>query len=145
MIELEAFQQHIDTLSSCEWEVLFELIPQIEATEEFGKLIGSKKLANGSVTFPYWAPAQIVDQTVSVIYRLDIAPVFDWTSWKDGKSIIDNKNLDYTTLDMITLCKLLTFIIRRDRFHDGYMISCFEDGTVSKIIKALKKHAQPLD
>jgi len=40
---------------------------------------------------------------------------------------------------MITLCKLLTTIIRADRFSDGYMLSAFKHGDILEILKELKK------
>jgi len=48
---------------------------------------------------------------------------------------------EFENLDSITLCKLLTTIVRADRFNDGLMISYFNDGTISAIIQDLKKQS----
>ncbi|MBK8055438.1 MAG: hypothetical protein IPK35_19750 [Saprospiraceae bacterium] len=67
-----------------------------------------------------------------------MTPVFDWAAWEDGKNILLNPDFEYNTLDLISLCKLLTVIIRADRFNEGYLVSCFEKGIVLKIITALE-------
>lgn len=138
MIELKNLQKHLDTLTPKDWSALFELIPQIDRSQAFGDLIESEKLENGSITFPYWSENEIVSRTISAIYKLNVVPVFDWKTWKEGSEIINDVNFDYSSLDTTSLCKLITIIIRRDRFHDGYMVSCFESGTVLKIINSLK-------
>jgi hypothetical protein len=140
MIELENFSNHLSTLKSRDWERLFELIPQIETTEIFGQIKGSERLDDGSLTLPYWNSSEIVNKTFNIIGELNISPLFDWTIWKEGKFILNDKDLDYAKLDTITLCKLLTTIIRIDRFNDGFLISCFERGVITKIIKGIKSN-----
>ncbi|MBK8516537.1 MAG: hypothetical protein IPL55_09735 [Saprospiraceae bacterium] len=73
---------------------------------------------------------------------LQLTPVFDWASWSEGKSILLNADFVYNTLDVISLCKLLTTIIMEDRFNEGYLVSCFEKGIVLKIITALENNVK---
>ncbi|OFX52733.1 MAG: hypothetical protein A2046_05500 [Bacteroidetes bacterium GWA2_30_7] len=56
----------------------------------------------------------------------------------EGKEIINNKELDYNCLEIETLCKLFTLIIRNDRFNDGFLVHNLQNGTIFKIIKALE-------
>ncbi|UIR57905.1 ADP-ribosylglycohydrolase family protein [Sphingobacterium sp. SRCM116780] len=141
MIELENFEQHLNTLSFHDWNKLFELIPQIEKNQKFREPKDSEKLKNGSYSFPYWASSELVDKTFEIINTLNLVPIFDWTSWIAGKTILNDKEFDYLKLDTITLCKLFTLIIRADRFSEGFMASCFESGVMLKIIKALKNRS----
>ena len=62
--------------------------------------------------------------------------------WPEGKAMLQNKSQDFDNLDLATLCKLITTIIRADRFNDGYLISRFENGTILKIIKAIKRNRE---
>jgi ADP-ribosylglycohydrolase len=140
MIDLEQLQKHLATLRYGDWAKLFDLLPVIERTDKFGEVKGGEKLENGFMTFPYWNSSEIVDKTFDVIDELNLNPIFDWTSWKEGKSILNDNYFNYSELDSITLCKLFTTIIRADRFNDGFMISCFENGIFSKIIKGLQKN-----
>ncbi|WP_372775952.1 ADP-ribosylglycohydrolase family protein [Mangrovibacterium sp.] len=138
MIKLEKLQEHIQSLKKDDWNKLFVLLPEIESTKKFGELKGCERQEDGSYTFPYWYTYEIVDRVHHIIHELKLIPVFDWSSWEEGQSILENQNFDYATLDSITLCKLLTTIVRADRFNDGFLVSNFENGAVPGIIKALK-------
>ncbi len=140
MIELEKLQEHIRTLTINDWDRLFSLLPEIEATKKFGEVKGGEEPESGSFTFPYWSASEIVDQVFQLIHEFDIVPIFDWTSWDEGKSILNNPDFTYSNLDTITLCKLLTTIVRADRFNDGYFVLNFENGVIPKIIKAIKNN-----
>lgn len=131
MIALEKFPEHIKTLQPKEWERLFELIPQIESTSKFGEFHFSNSDAGLNV-FPYWNPTQIVEKTFEQIFELKLTPDFDWPIWEEGKIMLTDAAFDFTKLDLVTLCKLLTTIIRADKFNDGYLISFFETGIMSK-------------
>jgi Family of unknown function (DUF6508) len=140
MSELENFQEHIRKLTTNDWDRLFSLLPEIEATKKFGEVKGGEQLENGSFTFPYWSSSEIVDKVFHLIHELSLVPAFDWTSWNEGKSILNSQEFNYSTLDTITLCKLLTTIVRTDRFNDGFFVLNFENGVIPKIIKAIKQN-----
>ncbi|MFB2121199.1 DUF6508 domain-containing protein [Parapedobacter sp. 2B3] len=120
MIELEALPQHLDTLSARDWDRLFKLIPEIERTQVFEEF------------------SEIVSRTVGIISELRINPIFDWMAWREGEAMVSSSDYDYSQLDTITLCKLLAAIIRADRFTEGLLTTSFSNGTVLKILKALK-------
>ena len=40
MIELENLQEHLKSLKADDWERLFSLLPEIEATKKFGEVVG---------------------------------------------------------------------------------------------------------
>lgn len=59
--------------------------------------------------------------------------VFDWVRWRAKVS-------DPTALggaDLLTLRKLLTFHVRADRFSEGHLISAFEKGHITTILRRL--------
>ena len=136
MIEIEQFPKHLATLNRNNWEKLFALLPEIEAAKNFSEVNGREKRIDNALSARQWKSSEIVTKTLNVISGLNITPDFDWTNWQEGKTIIHDKNYDYSTLDTITLCKLLTTIIRTDRLNDGFLISCFREGIFAKIIKS---------
>jgi hypothetical protein len=140
MIRLENLQEHIQTLKANDWNRLFALLSEIDATEKFGEIKGADKITDGFTTFPYWSSSDIVDKVFRLIKELDLVPVFDWTSWDEGNRILKSQEFDYSTLDTITLCKLLTTIVRTDRFSDGFLVLNFENGVVPKILRAIKQN-----
>ncbi|GGB77418.1 hypothetical protein GCM10007424_16850 [Flavobacterium suaedae] len=138
MIELKDFSKHLNSIKYEKWQLLFDTIPVIEQTEEFGKVQGGDLLEDGSITFPYWSSAEIVDKVFDLISDLNIAPAYNWMKWKEGSRMLNSNTIVYKDLDIITLCKFLTILIRMDRFNEGYLISRFKDGTMLNIVKAIK-------
>ncbi len=139
MTDLKSFAGHLMSLSQNDWNRLFALLPILENTSNFGTLINPKSQNTSVYTFPYYLPEPIVLDTLEIIYHLDIVPVFDWMSWEEGRAILADENTNYKELDKITLCQLLTVIIRTDRFSEGYLISCFDRGVMTAIIRGLQK------
>ncbi len=117
MVSLENFEEHLQTLTANDWHKLFALLPELETCTTFGEVKGGEKLADGSISDLYVLPSKVVDK------------IFD--------AICD---FDYTTLDTVTLCKLLTVIVTTDRFCEGFFVSCFEKGVMQAILNALKKN-----
>ena len=128
----ELNDDNINKISKDDWNELFKLIPQIENTSIFGKNISKEN------TFLWVSESQIVSKFRDVLFDKNIEIVFDWGNWKEGQDILENENSDYSKLDLITLVKLITTIVRNDRFSTGYLVSKFEDGTILKIIKRVK-------
>lgn len=107
---------------------IFKLIPKIIETDEF--------LIYNQSNYPVWAP--VVDEFHQLVYDLNIIILFDWTNWKEGSLILKDVNFDYSSLDSLTLVKLITTIVRAERFNEGFLPKCFSNGTILKILNALK-------
>ena len=140
MINLLEFPAHLKTLSKNDWEKLFDILPELEKPQLFGQLKGMVKSEDGTISMPYWDWSKIISDFLRIINELNLVIDFDWGSWEEGKAILKKEKQDFGSLDAVTLCKLMTAIIRSDRFMDGALISRFEDGTMQKIIKALKSN-----
>ncbi|UFH53479.1 DUF6508 domain-containing protein [Spirosoma sp. KNUC1025] len=138
MIELEQLTEHLSSIKPSDWNKLFGLMPEIDATQKFGEVMGGDKLPDDSITMPYWSSAKIVDKFFYAVNDLDVVPVYNWTSWKEGKNLLDDNRTNYNNLTIETLCKLLSIVIRADRFSDGYLVSMFTNGKMLKIIRAIK-------
>ena len=120
------------------WEPIFNLITKIENTESFGETHFLEKMPNGILTFPYTKSAEVVKEFNDQVYRLRLLIDFEWHRWLKGTEILNDKNSDYDALSLDTLLRLITVMIRADRFHDGYLVKCFEEGIVLKILSALQ-------
>ena len=129
----------ISSIKIDQWQSLFDLISQIEKTRSFGEYVASDEISEGIHTFPYVASADIVDEFVSIAYELNIVIAFDWPQWKEGEVMLNNPDTKYAELDLITLCKLISIIIRADRFVEGFLVGCFEEGSILTILHALKE------
>lgn len=138
MIPLPELEAHLKTISRKKWSKLFDLLPELEKPQEFGRMEGLEKSEDGTLSFPFWVSSEIVSKFFQTVNELNIIPAFDWGDWDEGKQILWNREYDYNKLDAVTLCKLMTCIIRSDRFFEGALVGNFKNGTMQRIIRALK-------
>ena len=140
-MDLDNISVHIDKLTIADWQKLFELIPEIESTKEFstgGNFIEDKDNSGNFIISPEFN-VEVVDKLIYVMEELDLIIQFDWSHWDYGKEIF--KKGKYYDVDTITCLKLITSFIRADRFSYGAgLASRFEDRTIEKILKTIKKN-----
>ena len=139
MKELDTFSDYLSELTKEKWDSLFELIPEIENTTEFGAVKGGDMISGGLLHMPHYRPTPVVRKFLKIVQELQLAPVFEWTAWKAGKKIIQESDSKISKLNLEDTCKLFTIIIREDRLNDGFLGVCFENGTVLKILKHIKE------
>lgn len=122
-----------------DWQPLLALIPKIESTSSFGKWSEANKNEDGVVILPYCVPRPIVSQFLEIVYAIPIIISFDWGAWDEGRKMVSDENFDYDVTDLVTKCKLITAIVRNDRFCEGALVSAFESGLILKILKSIEK------
>jgi len=132
-----------DTEQQKDWKLLFDLLPEIKERKKFGKLVGSKKMPDGNLSLPFWLEDEIVSKFFNAAYFLGIVRVFDWAAWQEGIDILNNPDADFNDYDTEILCKLITLIVRIDKFCEGFMINSFETGGMARIIEALRNKIEP--
>jgi len=135
----EDYKEKINSYTELEWKPLLDLIPMIESTNKFGELIGGLNEETGVITLPQYKEDIVVSQFLEIVYKIPIIINFDWGSWDEGRQIVRNESFDFDKLDIPTKCKLITAIVRNDRFCDGALVSAFESGIILKILKSIKK------
>jgi len=124
-------------MTSDDFNALLALIKRIPGITEFTWIRDGFERERG-VSFPMYTEHPIVDEFRQEAYRLGIVVSFDWPAWKEGKVLLADRSSDFTRLDLETLCKLVTVIIRQDRFCEGSLASQFEDGTVGRILAGIE-------
>ena len=135
----ENYIKIINSFNKQDWQKLFDLIPKIKSASKFGKMVNEDKKTNRLVQMHYYKAEAIVDQFLKAVYELLIIINFDWASREEGREIIGTKSFDFDTIDVPTKCKLITFIVRADRFNDGALILAFESGLILKILESIQK------
>ncbi len=128
----------INALTQQDWKPLLSLIPDIKNTSNFGEWCGGDKNKEGVITLPYSIPLPIVSQFLEIVYAIPIIIDFDWGSWDEGRKIASDEKFDFNAIDLVTKCKLITAIVRNDRFCDGALVSAFESGLILKILKSIE-------
>ncbi|MBN2699158.1 MAG: hypothetical protein JXR52_10055 [Bacteroidales bacterium] len=135
-LQEETYLETINSYTLKDWQPLFDLIPEIEATVKFGAdYQESPRNEDGSINLPHVFGSEIIYKFQEIFYDISIMVGFDWGSWEEGKEMINNKDFDYGTLDIPTKCKIITTIVRANRFSEGFLVRCFENGLVLNVLK----------
>ncbi len=137
--------ESIDEITIEEWQNIFELIPEIEQTENFGQIIPLQKVSDNFSIYNGFETASVVTEFIKRAYDNNIMIGFDWMHWEEGRKIVESETKDFSGVDKYTLCKLLIAHVRNDRFCDGWLISCFADDIILNILKELREIIQTKD
>jgi hypothetical protein len=137
LLDENNYKEQIHAFTQQDWQPLIELIPKVESTSKFGEWASAEKNEEENILSPYCIEAPIVSQFLHIVYRLPIIISFDWGAWEAGKTSYDDFDLD--TLDLPAKCKLITAIVRSDRFCEGTLVSAFESGLILRILKSIEK------
>lgn len=135
----------INGFSSSDWKPILDLIPEIEQTSTFGEMKGGEKNAEGIMVLPYWIESRVVSHFHRIVYDMPIIIDFDWGSWHEGREMARDESFDFNSVDIPTKCKIITAIVRDDRFCEGALVSAFESGIILKILKSIRQQTGAAD
>lgn len=139
LLDENNYKEKIHAFTQQDWQSLIELIPKIESTSNFGEWAGGEKDEQGIMQLPYCREAPIISNFLEIVYSLPIIISFDWAAWEEGRKITSDSDFDFDTLDLPAKCKLITAIVRNDRFCDGALVSAFKSGLILRILKSIEK------
>ena len=122
-----------------EWKPLLDLIPRIERQKSFSKMRDDCSSEKNKITLPYFVEEPIVNEFREIVYQIPIIIDFNWSGWNDGRKMASDENFDFDTIDIPKKCKLITTVVRNDRFCDGALASAFERGTILKILRSIER------
>lgn len=142
MDEAKNIQQAVDNyqnLSKESVEALRTINTRIQDFNgEWGVRHENERNEAGMLIFPWAEQEPLIQEFVSFMYENDLMVKFAWTEWQEGRDwyALDDEN-KYQQLDIGTALKLLTAVVRNDRFNEGALVWAFEDGSFPKIIQKL--------
>ena len=130
------------TLSNTDIETLHSLNQRIQTYNgKWGERHSGKKLESGANTLPYTEQNELIQEFVQFMYDKDLVINFDWSKWQAGRDWFASEDeAKYQDLDIETSLKLLTAVIRNDRFNERALVRAFEDGMLPGIINQLASH-----
>jgi hypothetical protein len=141
MIQLNQLEAHLKEIPTDKWDRLFALAEKMEKGSNLGVQVSGERLADADITLVSFTNASIVDEFLTTVYELDIAPSFDSSDWKrEYFDPLQSGTADLSKADAVTICKCLTVILRGERMSDGFASSMVKNGFIPKLIKALQAH-----
>ena len=129
----------IESFSDSDWQPLLALIPLLESTSSFGEGPEENERDDGTWVLLSCLKAPIVSKFVESVYAIPIIIDFDWSAWDEGRGLAHDEDFDYDTTDLVTKCRMVTAIVRNDRYCEGALVSAFESGLILKILKSIEK------
>lgn len=139
MLTKDKFSEQISGVSDTQWDELFAFIPVFENTLEFGDWTESEQIGEGIFQIPRCYYKKEVHRFIETVIAMDLILSFGRIEWRDGVRILNNPDTNFDEFDLIELCKLLTIVVRNDRFTEGYLLRCFNKGIVLKLLKNLER------
>jgi len=137
-----SIQESVDAfkrLSSDELKSLRDINDRIQGFKgKWGIYHESKQTESGALTFPWVEQEPLIQEFVQLMYEKHLVVKFDWPNWQEGRDwYVLQDDSKYAKLDVETSLKLLTAIMRNDRFNEGALVNAFDSGTFPKIIQNL--------
>ena len=105
---------------------------------EFGRWRKSEEIEPGVITMPQFEAGETALKFVNMAYEQEwVRSNFDWPAWSSSREAIrlrdDPKALAAASPEQ--LAKMLTVLIRQDRFVEGALNSAFEAGLLTGIAR----------
>ena len=128
------------------FEPLAAMLPALEAADfEAGRWHDSERRADDVWTMPWYELGPTADAYLRAVGESGLMWTgFDWPSWAKTPEAIalhgDREALARATPDQ--LAKLLTALIREDRFNEGALGDSFESGIMTAIARRAKELAE---
>ena len=78
-----------------------------------------------------------IGRFVELVYEDDWIIGFDWSSWDEGREIASDLSR-VASADLLTIRKLITALVRNERFCEGALQDAYERGLIRAIILRIK-------
>jgi hypothetical protein len=140
--EAKNIQQAVDNyrnLSKENVEALRTIYARIQDyVGEWGIHHNNERTESGVLIFPWIENYFLIQDFTSFMYENELIVKFSWTEWQEGRDwyALDDDS-KYVNLDVETALKLITAIVRSDRFNEGALVNAFETGVFPRIIQKL--------
>ena len=77
---------------------------------------------------------------MQILYANDwVTPEVDWVQWQDVAVEYVDLQEKIDSADIVTLKKLFTTHVRKDRFCEGHLATMFENGHIVALLRRLKE------
>ncbi len=116
------------------WDDLWDAVVALDAEPEPGRWAGFDQPV---LQMPYVVYSPAVDRVIAAIYALGASLPFDWHSWDGLSRYPGGRGLD--AAPVAEAVRMVTAVVRADRFSEGTILTCLGDGTLPAAIGRLRR------
>ena len=110
----------------------------LDRFEEAGFSAGNWNYKPGQM--PWFNFDESVKEFYQVLYDNNwVMPEFGWTEWQDAAKEYVKSSDKIASADVVTVQKLFTTHVRKDRFCEGHLASMFKNGHILALLRRLKE------
>lgn len=130
-VELETIEQALRNVTEEQMAKFKEVFARALASEMHTERQIILEEDGGEVTMG-WETPEVADEFVLKSYEVGLIVSFDWMSWVDERQMedIEIKN-------RIEAVRMLTSLVRADRFVEGALVAGFSNGTMRRVYEGL--------
>ncbi len=141
----EAIEARLATVPDDGWVQLWDAVDQLAAEVEHATWAGGDEGATTIVDgvevpvlhLPYVVYGEAVNRLVQLLYGLGLIVPFNWPAWDGARRYRTGRGL--TTAPVADAVRLLTAVVRADRFSEGTIAVTLDDGTVPAALSRLRQ------
>ncbi|MFI9407826.1 DUF6508 domain-containing protein [Nocardia sp. NPDC052316] len=118
------------------WHQLWSAVDDIRAEDP--QALGSWRTNNrdGSLCMPHVQYSEAVDRMTQAVYAVGAIVGFDWMKWDRKTAYPGGRGLE--TAPVADAARVLTAVIRGERFGDGIILTALNDGTLPAALQRLR-------
>jgi len=102
---------------------------------------GEHDSETGAIQYPWVAYAHVVRDWMQALYDHNVVTGYGEEGWQDEMNVFLADPTQLAAADLLTIRKVLTTIVREERFCDGAIMSAFERGSVQAAMVRLAELA----
>ena len=99
----------------------------------WGEWAGGETNERGAVQMPYAVLGPLAVEVYRALTETpELLPMFDWMRWEDGRRRLGEQDL--ARVDERTARMMLTTVLRQNRYWEGFLMQCFDNGTMTRLV-----------
>ena len=130
--------EQVAEVNSVTGKQIDSILPFLDRFEEAGFSAGNWNNEPGQM--PWFNFDESVKEFYQVLYDNNwVTLEFDWTEWQDAAKEYVESSDKIASADVVTVQKLFTTHVRKDRFCKGHLASMFKNGHLLALLRRLKE------
>ncbi len=144
MVPLESFPDHLNSIQPKDWKTLFKYSRQVEHSDDYGgwRQLSASRVTEAIAISPV-VSSELLTNILKTLYDMELIIHFDWGAWEEGSRRLAQEPFSADDLDAVTICKMITGIVRSDRFHEGSLVQAFQNGRMPTLLRSLEQLVCP--